>query len=711
MADASHGIEITDCAEGGSLKIYGEELSATRPYVTLLVSMRDRTDKILRDTLDKYGFDVNDQANFCLVEVEALPTTSGVPEYRENVLDDDDCPLIIIARGDPSSYAFLCPRILYSAALGAITFHVRRRQNALHRYKSYGSVPGAVNSAGPLPSLERYGDGKEQPGASRIFVIRPNVTEVGCDRALNSSDARALCLFGQDILPRHCVIAYMDNTTTITPCSRNAEVLVEERRIFDTTILKQGNLVRIGQNHLFQFYETGGEICVPHKRLRINPHVNTSKGDRSFVSTEDEFLRAVIRDVNPALCSFKLTAAYVVYMCSFSRLSERYLTGISTTERKRRLRAFLHKVTGMIQVTVQDHCHDAESLAFWMANSSEILNFVKRDRQLTSCAQPEPEESLADTVQKAFEHLIACFKQDLHSAMPPLLDPQLEDGAATDPCLQMLSEVLRLLGTYGVSAALNIQIFSQLFHYINMYLFNWLISRDGSAYCCRSWGRRLSRCLHFILMWAEEQGLELAAECRLERILQTAFLLGAFKSEENVVAISERCTRLNSLQIRCILDRYHVDSEEPPLGDAFIDQITKAAEQQVDEALVSDGQQPQVEEDLELYLPLLLPEDGYSPEVIQGIPDGLREFVECLSRRGLCQLHVQKTSNVSWQANFVTELSTPSLVTHAMHFCKSRYDSDGAWLTKQCGRCDASDQGVQDEQANPSSKHVELLVG
>lgn len=94
-----------------------------------------------------------------------------------------------------------------------------------------------------------------------------------------------------------------------------------------------------------------------------------------------------------------------------------------------------------------------------------------------------------------------------------------------DQCLQMLSAAMAVLRVSRVNAALTIQIFSQLFHYINMYLFNWLVSREGGAYCCRKWASHLSKRLNFVQMWAEKQGLELAAECRLERVLQVRFLV------------------------------------------------------------------------------------------------------------------------------------------------------------------------------------------
>lgn len=53
-----------------------------------------------------------------------------------------------------------------------------------------------------------------------------------------------------------------------------------------------------------------------------------------------------------------------------------------------------------------------------------------------------------------------------------------------------------------------------------------------------------------------------------------------------------------------------------------------------DEKIKSDGRDVRLEEDPDLQLPFLLPEDGYSCDTIRGIPNGLGEFVEPLARAG-----------------------------------------------------------------------------
>ncbi len=65
-----------------------------------------------------------------------------------------------------------------------------------------------------------------------------------------------------------------------------------------------------------------------------------------------------------------------------------------------------------------------------MANSSELLNLIKLDRAIGPVTNPEPQESLADAVEKAFGHLTSCLREDLQAAMPAMLDHSLDDTNA-----------------------------------------------------------------------------------------------------------------------------------------------------------------------------------------------------------------------------------------------------------------------------------------
>ena len=55
-----------------------------------------------------------------------------------------------------------------------------------------------------------------------------------------------------------------------------------------------------------------------------------------------------------------------------------------------------------------------------------------------------------------------------------------------------------------------------------------------------------------------------------------------------------------------------------------------------------------LEEDFVLQLPFLLPEDGYSCDIVRGVPGGLADFLAPLQRVGLCVMTPQPTSSGFW---------------------------------------------------------------
>ena len=51
-------------------------------------------------------------------------------------------------------------------------------------------------------------------------------------------------------------------------------------------------------------------------------------------------------------------------------------------------------------------------MAFWMANSSELLNFLRQDRHLAKETE-DTQEELAQTVQMAFKYLVHALEENL----------------------------------------------------------------------------------------------------------------------------------------------------------------------------------------------------------------------------------------------------------------------------------------------------------
>ncbi|KAI9547298.1 hypothetical protein NQZ68_018521, partial [Dissostichus eleginoides] len=120
-------------------------------------------------------------------------------------------------------------------------------------------------------------------------------------------------------------------------------------------------------------------------------------------------------------------------------------------------------------------------------------------------------------------YLVHCLQADLNNYMPAFLDDPEEQNPQRpkiEDVLHTLTGAMSLLRRCRVNAALTIQLFSQLFHFINMWLFNKLVTDTDSGLCCHYWGAILRQQLSHIEAWAEKQGLELAADCHLSRIVQ-----------------------------------------------------------------------------------------------------------------------------------------------------------------------------------------------
>jgi afadin len=76
---------------------------------------------------------------------------------------------------------------------------------------------------------------------------------------------------------------------------------------------------------------------------------------------------------------------------------------------------------------VQDNQSNAGVLSFWLANSSELLHFMKQDVDIGHCSL-SAQNQLADTIQMTFSFLIDCFQSELAVCMPALLSSGNDDG-------------------------------------------------------------------------------------------------------------------------------------------------------------------------------------------------------------------------------------------------------------------------------------------
>ncbi|MFH4978919.1 hypothetical protein AB6A40_005628 [Gnathostoma spinigerum] len=364
-------------------------------------------------------------------------------------------------------------------------------------------------------------------------------------------------------------------------------------------------------------------------------------------SVEDDFLRSVISDQT----KFELSPAFTIYMVMRYLLSPRCSVGLSSPQRNQRLRSFAMKIADRLRIIIQENVAKG-SLAFWLANASELLNMFKQDVDLSQITSGTIQSILSECVESAFLLLCSTMKQRLSSAIPSLSDPKMDDRAAATDTIVTFEEVIVLLRRCHLNAALTIQVFSQLFYFLNVTLFNWLVSPGGAHCCSTAFGVRLKRRLEHIHTWAKQKGLELAAECHMDRIQQAAIFLSTPKTMNEIKTLGSTCYVLNSLQVRWLLEHVVRDVGEEPLSDQLIENVVYLSQTQADKTAAQDGISVELREQTDLLLPFLLPQDGYAADSLRGIPPSLLEYVKQLETKGLCRMLLQPGSPGIWTVHF-----------------------------------------------------------
>ncbi|XP_034017993.1 LOW QUALITY PROTEIN: afadin [Thalassophryne amazonica] len=703
---------------GGTLRIYADSLKPNIPYKTILLSTRDTADFAVVEALEKYGLEKENPREYCIARQDDKSGKEVILDDTECPLQifrdwpADRGALVFQLKKRPPDYQGRKGRKVDDKGPRG-----KDCSNSLPPEKLPYLVelsPGRGNHYAYY-AYRHHEDGSDSRDKPKLYRLQHSITEVGSD----CTEDGAIQLLGPGILPHHCNLMHTEGMVTVTPHGPDADTYVDGQRVTETTVLRSGSTLQFGSTHVFKFvdpmFDQGGKReptammrgrlksgSVPETTFDLHGDVHsgaalpTSKSsgklemERGMVkpmirgeqqdsrsqdasadrtdltlpasiefkeNLEDTFLSAIINYTNSSTVHFKLSPTYVLYMACRYVLSPVYRSDMSPSERTHKVITIINKMVSMMEGVIQKQKNIAGALAFWMANASELLNFIKQDRDLCRITL-DAQDILAHLVQMAFKYLVHCLQADMNNYMPAFLDdpeehnpqrPKIED------VLHTLTGAMSLLRRCRVNAALTIQLFSQLFHFINMWLFNKLVTDRESGLCCHYWGAILRQQLSHIEAWAEKQGLELAADCHLSRIVQATTLLTMDKySTQDVQNIHNTCFKLNSLQLHALMTNYHCAPDEPYIPPELIDHVVAVAENTADELARSDGREVQLEEDPDLQLPFLLPEDGYSCDVVRSIPNGLQDFLEPLLQRGFCRLIPHPRSPGTWTVHFDT---------------------------------------------------------
>ncbi|CDO41090.1 Afadin [Caenorhabditis elegans] len=548
------------------------------------------------------------------------------------------------------------------------------------------------------------------------ITLHEGVTEVGSDSQMSNFSQHNIYLDGPDIRGRHAAIAFMEGVVTLTPSTRDAYLEVNGHQLMQTEILRDGDHIRIGADHSFKFSTSSSQAnqinstnisnsnqrhfqqqtfypemadsrastarCAPsdycslpqqndyyppsmsgssvsssrqedlmmHSNNNILPPYSTKSAQEPLqlplsIQIGDynvwDFLAEVMSNraaTSSEMSTFRLSPAYSLYLAlrSFHTHNKPYSV------------QFFSRIESNFKQIAQE-CSSKDDLIFWLANASEFNHLVERDTELKASRYGK----ISVEIERIFRRLVAVLQSVIRPAARALLDIHLNDHDATGDVIHLLDTTMRQARICGLNAALTIQLCGHLLHMVNAFVFNSLVSVNLPA---AQLNTRLGKCLQYriesIHRFCERMGVEMAAECHLDRSRQAANLLATQKND--VAALGSTCYKLNSLQVVHILSGFEPDDGEIPCDDDVVDRICRLAEKQADKLTLEDGQRVTLEESDELNLPFLIPQDGYFVEQFRTVPDGLWQYLQQLQHRRLCHT-VSLTP------------APPAAMTHSMH--------------------------------------------
>lgn len=699
---------------GGTLRIFGETINKDVSYKTLLLSTKDTAVSVVKQILEKYGKEDEDPQNYCLVQLIVPPSAASGDNnsvhdlntssaLRESILDDTDCPLLINQTHDQSK--------------GVLTFHIRHKPADWHKRKK--KKQPLKNQQNPLhPLVVQQLNQRIQMNAIGNHGMNNNSDQYRDQNSPQNSSQTSGSLSHDINNPPPPPFETVHSMPTMFPQQNNGNLMTYQQPMNQQMIHPQsmststlprripgtnghdigGTMQRQNYNHQnmmgnHQNKQFQANKMMPNSQYPIQQQVMqqyapaTGANDQILPAliqvkedVEDLFLSRVITHIKPTDTTFRLAPTYVLYMVSRYRASTLFHPELQAPKRAELFVPFTKKIAAIIREAIEIHAREPTFLAFWLANSSDLSHFYKQDKHLSHFTI-EAQEILYESIKASFKYLLACKQLELDQVLHSFFDNQDEhDGpmmtrsnasngmtSSVNQILDVLNDTMSTMRKNRVNAALTIQIFSHLFHHISKWLFDRLIGfydrqtnmltgqANFATYCNRAWGERLGVRLAMINKWAEKQGLEQAAEFHLARVTQiTQFLTKVYPPKITPLDVKEACDscdRLNPVQLRALLQRYQPDPQNYSTLSAIIQHILYT----MDYSYIA-GEYP-LEEDFELRIPFLIPDDGYSSDMIRYIPQGLLDFISYLSKirvrdQELCIFTVQPTSSGHWTVYF-----------------------------------------------------------
>ncbi|RKP00791.1 hypothetical protein CXG81DRAFT_12818, partial [Caulochytrium protostelioides] len=316
---------------------------------------------------------------------------------------------------------------------------------------------------------------------------------------------------------------------------------------------------------------------------------NKCQPDQMFVFDEkdiDWILDITTEKIRPTRATLQSSvAASILFLCA------RYAHYWNTADL---LSTFMERAVDAVIRSVRQAGHDTVTVAYWLANLTQLLYFLKRDPGLL-VATGDAQAVLSELTHELFGVLVKGVERRLAAVLhPALLDhEQIESSngppryenmwtgfnrrralfkPASNPATvtAIFESLLAIARAANLHPEILAQALTQLFHYLGAELFNRIIS--NREYCCRARAVQIRANLSSVENWVREyaSSLPVAPRVPLRNYLRPAVHLTSFlqvcSSLEDVAAFHATrasLTTLTLVQFRKAIENYKYEVGEP----------------------------------------------------------------------------------------------------------------------------------------------------
>ncbi|KAI8365134.1 hypothetical protein BD560DRAFT_402238 [Blakeslea trispora] len=324
--------------------------------------------------------------------------------------------------------------------------------------------------------------------------------------------------------------------------------------------------------------------------------------DQMFVFAEDE-LEYIL---NTAITELKLpmkskgeiyVPANILFLCA--RFAHYF------TSRELLHRLLSNSICRMKQV-IQIHENDIHALAFWTANLSQLLYYLKKDTGLV-VATAEYQLELSELISESYNFLVVDSENRLahifEAAMLKFEPIEVEAVEFVDDwqrffrrsrfsvssaqrkswssqemitkslispqsIVNLLTSILYVLQSYEVHPVIIIQAIAQLFHFLSCELFNYILS--NKQYLCRSKALQIRMNMTVFEEWIRENHLPLTLSIYFDPVIQLLQVLQCVSQLTDLmdfITTTKTFHLLNPIQLKRVVLNYRYEVSETRLPE------------------------------------------------------------------------------------------------------------------------------------------------